>query len=363
MQRGLGLVELMLAVLLSVFLVLAVVQVFLASSQTNRLQDDLSRLQENGRYAIDSLQQELRMAGYNGCSRMLTRWENGSGASGQPAPGPDPGPDPGLALTGWEAVGTGPGDSYSLAASGAGGSWGNATGDPLPASLATPQDIVPGTDVLLINRAVHADVILQGNPGTLTHVIHTQDSTGIPRGVVIVAANGFCTGADMFRNNNEATARGFAKHANAAAPGMPPGAAFSQPHDDLGTVYIRQPIVFFIRRNAATGRTSLYRSQLNPGAMNLTDELVEGVESMQILYGFDANGNDQVDGYVTAAEVSDWSRVFSVRLALLLRSAEPSSPEGAVPPYRLAGTLLIPGDDRHSRQVVSVTIRLRNQLP
>lgn len=64
-QRGFSLVELMIAVMLSLVLLGAVIQVFLSSRQTYELSDDLSRIQENGRFSLEFLAQNIRMAGYS----------------------------------------------------------------------------------------------------------------------------------------------------------------------------------------------------------------------------------------------------------------------------------------------------------
>ena len=63
-QRGFSLVELMIATTLSLILLGAVIQVFLSSRQTYELSDDLSRIQENGRFSLEFLAQNIRMAGY-----------------------------------------------------------------------------------------------------------------------------------------------------------------------------------------------------------------------------------------------------------------------------------------------------------
>ncbi|MDO9107004.1 MAG: PilW family protein [Methylovulum sp.] len=63
-QSGLTLIELMIAMLLGVFLIGGVVQIFVSSKQTYRMQEGLSRLQENGRFAMDFISRDLRMAGY-----------------------------------------------------------------------------------------------------------------------------------------------------------------------------------------------------------------------------------------------------------------------------------------------------------
>jgi type IV pilus assembly protein PilW len=68
-QTGLSLIEIMIALLIGAFLIGGVLQIFIDSKQTYRMQQNLSRLQENGRFAMDFLAQDIRMAGYWGCLR------------------------------------------------------------------------------------------------------------------------------------------------------------------------------------------------------------------------------------------------------------------------------------------------------
>ena len=66
-QAGFSLVEIMIALLIGLFLMGGILQMFSASQQTYRMQSNLARLQENGRFALDFLAHDLRMAGYWGC--------------------------------------------------------------------------------------------------------------------------------------------------------------------------------------------------------------------------------------------------------------------------------------------------------
>lgn len=66
-QRGLSLVELMIALVLGLILVLGVVQVFLASQQAFSLQQRASALQEDARFVLSRLSSELRMVNMFGC--------------------------------------------------------------------------------------------------------------------------------------------------------------------------------------------------------------------------------------------------------------------------------------------------------
>ncbi|MCC6136509.1 MAG: prepilin-type N-terminal cleavage/methylation domain-containing protein [Gammaproteobacteria bacterium] len=63
-QRGLTLVEILVALVISAFLIAGVIQLFVGSKQTYRGHDALSRIQENGRLALDNMARDIRMAGY-----------------------------------------------------------------------------------------------------------------------------------------------------------------------------------------------------------------------------------------------------------------------------------------------------------
>lgn len=63
-QRGLTVVELLVALVLSLLLLTGVIQVFLASKQTYATNEAMSVLQENGRFALEFLGRGIRMGGY-----------------------------------------------------------------------------------------------------------------------------------------------------------------------------------------------------------------------------------------------------------------------------------------------------------
>ncbi|KRW62835.1 PilW family protein [Pseudomonas sp. TTU2014-080ASC] len=63
-QRGLSIVELLVATVIGLLLMTGVLQVFFASKQTYSSNEAASRLQENGRFALEFIAQNVRMAGY-----------------------------------------------------------------------------------------------------------------------------------------------------------------------------------------------------------------------------------------------------------------------------------------------------------
>ena len=60
-SRGFTLVELMVAIMLGILVSIGLVTLFSATSKANRVQDALAQLQENGRYAINRLNYDLRL--------------------------------------------------------------------------------------------------------------------------------------------------------------------------------------------------------------------------------------------------------------------------------------------------------------
>ncbi len=71
-ERGVGLVELLIAMGLSLVIGLAVIEVFLGQRQLYVAQDEQSRMQENARFVFEQISHDLRMVGYWGCSNKVT---------------------------------------------------------------------------------------------------------------------------------------------------------------------------------------------------------------------------------------------------------------------------------------------------
>ncbi|MFT5084284.1 MAG: type IV pilus assembly protein PilW, partial [Lentisphaeria bacterium] len=94
-------------------------------------------------------------------------------------------------------------------------------------------------------------------------------------------------------------------------------------------------------------------------ATAVDEELVQGVENVQVLYGFDSNGSGVANRYLDADGLAfgDWANVVSVRLHLLFRSFVAVASEPQV--YRFADATYTP-TDRFLRQEVISTIALRN---
>ena len=67
-QRGISLVEIMVALAVGLFLTAGVVQIFLGNKQSYRVAEASARIQENARFAMEFIAIDTRMAGYQGCA-------------------------------------------------------------------------------------------------------------------------------------------------------------------------------------------------------------------------------------------------------------------------------------------------------
>lgn len=117
---GFSLIELMVALALGLLLSVGIVTLFGATSKTNKVQDALARVQENGRYAITRINSDLRMLAGQYCDSISSQGWTASVANGPQYPGmaiyanvagvsnitpskafPDSGGNAGLAPAGW----------------------------------------------------------------------------------------------------------------------------------------------------------------------------------------------------------------------------------------------------------------------
>ncbi|NOZ37984.1 MAG: prepilin-type N-terminal cleavage/methylation domain-containing protein [Gammaproteobacteria bacterium] len=104
------------------------------------------------------------------------------------------------------------------------------------------------------------------------------------------------------------------------------------------------------------------------------NELVEGIENMQVLYGVDTDySRDYItDQYFTSNQVpnQDWSRVVTLRIALLASSVDERASAASAKTFDLLGTTLGPyngtvtgiASDQKIRRVYTTTILLRNNI-
>lgn len=116
-----------------------------------------------------------------------------------------------------------------------------------------------------------------------------------------------------------------------------------------------QTIAYYIRSESpGAADRSLWRRV----GLDRPERLFEGIEQMQLQFGIDATGDSQIDKYVTADLVPNWNQVYSVRVAMLVRSKDET--EYGPASYRLLD-VDVPRTDAHYRQAFAATASIRNR--
>jgi type IV pilus assembly protein PilW len=148
------------------------------------------------------------------------------------------------------------------------------------------------------------------------------------------------------------------------------------PSDCLGAALTDQSTgppatsIYIARNRYYLAVSTLGRSELHCAGNNAPatgGALVDNVEAMQILYG-EANPADprQITRYVSAANVkdlgTDFTYVVSVRICLLMRSAEPVLTAEDPATYRDCDSVTQTSADRFVRRAYFTTTALRNKM-
>lgn len=198
------------------------------------------------------------------------------------------------------------------------------------------------------------------------------------------------------RNGSDVLAVRFHGSGTVAAPDGTMINCMGQPEPGLTTdnLDLRAVSLLYVRRDDNTGEPSLYCSYYNrsTGAWVAGQALIEGVESMQLLFGTDnvtpvtppgALGDTIVDRWLRADQLKvagnpvatkeNWRRVRAVRVGLVLRGPVGSAQERVEASLAPLGTqtyvatadvgsqLDVAGDGRQ-RRVVNFTVHIRNDL-
>ncbi len=274
-QSGLSLVELMIAMLLGLLLIGGVLQIFLSSKQTFSSNTALSRVQENGRFAMTFLTYDLHNAGYKGeCVSVLN---NLTGLT-------DARYTLDMALQGWES------------------------GQSIPNWFSGTRR--SGTDAILIKHAAAASGATP-SAASSSDSINTTAATGIAQGTLLVLSDPI--GCDLFRNNSTASSSAVSVD----------GTSFGHTYPSTSDILKFESTLYFINNNPA-GNPSLYRTRYNSGAT--AEEVAEGIQDLQIKYAV-GNVNGAVSGdYVDASSISDWSKVVSAQITLTAISTDSTNP-------------------------------------
>lgn len=348
-QKGLSLVELLIALALSATLILGIFTVYMDSSQTSRLSTSLARIQEAARIGVDIIARDLRMVGFQGCA------DPDDVTMNVIANNPPTSDFFATTLRSWEVTGA---------------NWADGTEFD---GHAIETNARVGSDVIAIQRGEIANVEITGNMNATNANIQVAggDISLFSKNDLVLISD--CESADLFRISSEPSSGTWA-HAN----NVNSSNRLSQAYNENARVMRFSSAIYYV---ADTGRDdsfgediyALYRARdnmLNSATPDYqVDELVEGVESLQAEFGDKLASNNF--RYATADDTDlDMSQVVAARIGLLVSDAERVRDDNDEASYDLPGEVITPAsgagavkhsEDRRLRRSFTTTVTLRNR--
>jgi hypothetical protein len=196
--------------------------------------------------------------------------------------------------------------------------------------------IKPKTDVLLLQKA---DDYIVAVKSTTNNAIHFAEKHNFSAEDLLIISD--CQKVDIVHFNNP---------------------HFQTPYQMSAQASRWQKIIYYIAETSYqikkhTSVYALYRRDLNASPY-LHNELIDGVEDLQILYG-EISTDGKVVNYVNADAVKDWQMIRSVQINLLLAS------KAAVvdkPQTYVFQNKLIQAKDRRLYRVFQTVVALRERL-
>ncbi len=358
--KGVTLVELIVALALSSFLAIGVIQIYLDSRQTDDMGGALARIQETGRVALDIMTEDIRGLGYVGCLDPKTLPEEGVlqvVANNSPleditAEG----------LRGFE-VEAGWADDTEF----------NDT------DIET--DAISDSDVIAIQRMTRKRVsVVKSNapapaPGA---VVLESDELDIVENDLVLVSN--CTGGHLFRVSNVVASGSntLLEHSDSVNNMVDAFPNYSGGDEANVAVAMKfMSVAYFVadtgRKNPAGDAVfALYRQRdklVNAAVPSFDiEEILEGVETLQILYG-ERLSDDSVR-FVRGNDADlDMRNVESVRIGVLVSSTRNVQQANDMQSYLLPGGKVSPAPsdglshpaDKRIRRAFSTTVYLRNR--
>jgi len=323
LESGLSLIELMISVTIGLLILAALSTLFINQSKSRVELDKSNRMIDNGRYALELLSGNLRLAGfydnfntYNLTSPSTTLYDPCDLTSLT-----DPAIDLSILLV--------PVQGYNAATPAS-----QAASPPCSATLTytgSNPTLKVGSDILTVRRASTAV-----SASTTSGVTYFQVS--------------MCQ-TDAYPGNYQLLTA--------------PAASFASVHkkDCASIADIRAFMVttYYISPNNIVGDGIPTLKQIDQ--YGTVTPLVEGIEYMQIDYGVDDSGDGTADRYTDCAACSfaDWTNIVSVRVSLIARNTESTAGWSDNKTYDLGldGTVG-PLNDGYKRHVYTQVVRLDN---
>lgn len=323
---GFTLVELMVSLTIGLLLTLGLVQVFSTSNESYESLNQAAQQIENGRYAVQTLHNDLQHAGYYGEYAF-------AGAAGSTLPDPCEISN----LTAMRDAITFFVQGYDAPASS-------------PIACLDSANIVPGTDIVVIRRSSTTTTALGAMTANEVYMQATADSTNASNPVLNTGSN--AAAFTLFRKDGTTPAeiRKFITRIYFVSPCSVPasGDVCSAGADGGRPIPTLKRLEMTV--NAATGSRELR-----------IESIAEGIENLQIDYGVDTSGDGVPDIFITApAAAADWGSVMSADIYVLARNIKRVVGTADTKTYNLGAAGSVTPGGNFKRHVFASNVRIVN---
>ncbi len=313
-QTGLSLIELMISVVISLFLIGGVMQMYISNKDSYRTTAAMARLQEDARYVNSVLGKEIRMANHAGCKSFPDDITNISNIVNNVD----------------TVVGSGNKELWNV---GVYNFAGYVAGSGPTALL--PADVDPDSDIIGIRRMSVNSTSLTNPLGVGNTTIDVDSVAGMQVGKIYII-NDCALNVGVFQVQ-KITAAGATIHLESSG-----NFAATVPGNDVAGMDLGFPegsevgelevVLLYVRYLDSDGDSvkdtrELARTILTYNADGLpvssgTQSLVRGVDSLRFVYGSDTDADDVADSFKAANNVADWTHVVVVKATYTTSSDE-----------------------------------------
>jgi type IV pilus assembly protein PilW len=332
-QQGFTLVELMVSITIGMIIISGVLAVLVSSAGIYRGSDARARIQENARYAMNVLQQDLRMAGYMGCFNLNmfpTRFTN-------------------LVKNPTEHA-----NNYALMVNGyeaGASSWTPALDSAIGTTAIVP---IKGSDVLVMRGPVGPSAPLNDTMTTTSAPIPLASVEGFSVGGLAIISD--CGYANVFKVTQIPADKKIVHAAN-----MNTDAKLTRVFSNVDGAVVTPlgTVTYFVAAagDGFAGHRSLYRQEDN----GTPEEIATGIEQMQLEYGVDTDGaaGGAANKFVTGDQVGTLT-VSAVKVSLLVSTYQANAALKAQT-FNFNGAGMT-ATDRRLYTPVTTTVTLRNRV-
>ncbi len=324
-QSGVSLVELMVAVTISLLVLTALSAVFLSTTQSRNEMQKSTQQQESGRYASELIADNVKMAGY------LAEFDSTPLTTPATLPAP-------CATTRADPLAAMPLHVQGV--------------NDISAALECTPDVKTGTDVLVVRRASTCAVGAAGCDAFLAGAYHFQASLCTPNDSSTELSYPVKSDADYAAHHFafSDTQTDFTRRKTSCSA------------TDFAAIYRYLVHIYYVANNNQTGDgiPTLKRAELGAGSFSVVP-LVDGIENMQIQYGVDTNNDGISNSYASSpATTADWRNTMAVTVHLLARNTSSTQGYSDNRSYTLGDKTVAATSDGYKRHVYSTTIQIVN---